>query len=53
MLQDAKWDLDIGGFCGDGRARNSLPLSWKGHCARGYLTPGASIHKGTSPLTGL
>jgi len=40
-------------LCGDGKARKSLPLSWKGHCTRGYLTPGASIHEGTSPLTGL
>uniref|UniRef100_A0A8B9T1U2 ERVV2 protein n=1 Tax=Anas platyrhynchos TaxID=8839 RepID=A0A8B9T1U2_ANAPL len=31
-------------LCGDGHARKSLPLNWKGYCIGGYLIPSMTVH---------
>ncbi|KAI6080065.1 Female expressed transcript 1 [Aix galericulata] len=39
LVQICKLQKGFYWLCGDGRARKSLPLNWKGYCIGGYISP--------------
>lgn len=49
LMQICKLQKGFYWLCGDGRARKSLPLNWKGHCIGGYLSPRGGIFTKAPP----